>query len=359
MVCLAVALMAGSLVIAQSHEQQILRWEHAVWDFGQIREVDGVVSHTFSATNTTDKPVVIERIYTSCGCTSTEYSTHPIGVGQKAQVVVKFDPAERPGEFEKRVTVVLNGSRREFITIRGNVEPRPRTVEDDYPYYMVKGLRFDNTTFGLGTVQHGTAQSTVIGYANTSEQTIRPKVRYKLRSGRLKVTLPERIAAGQRGQITLTYDLTTESRHYGQMVDKFVIEVDGHESSQAVYMAAIAIDNNSLANYDTAPTAEISERRCDFGVIPSNSGILRRQMTLKNLGDEELIVRYVEPKDEGFYITLQSETQIRGGESVTFEAVLDPEHYNTAEINDAVAIVTNDPVRPYRQIRVTAKREIK
>jgi hypothetical protein len=82
-------------------------------------------------------------------------------------------------------------------------------------------------------------------------------------------------------------------------------------------------------------------------------------MTLKNLGEEVLIVRYVESKDKGFYITLQAETQIRGGESVTFEAVLDPEHYYTAEINDAVAIVTNDPLRPYRQIRVTAKREIK
>lgn len=357
--CLAVALMAGGLLLAQSPEGQALRWEHAVWDFGDIREVDGVVSHTFSATNITDKPVVIERIYTSCGCTSTEYSTHPIAAGGKARVVVTFDPAERGGEFEKRITVVLNGGRREVITICGEVEPRPRTVEDDYPYYMIKGLRFDNTTFGLGTVQHGTAQSTVINYTNTSERTIRPKVKYKLRSGLLKVTLPERIAAGQRGQITITYDLTTESRHYGQMVDKFVIEVDGGESSHAVYMAAIAVDNNSLANYDTAPVAEISERRCDFGVIPSSCGTLRREMTLKNLGEEVLIVRYVESKDEGFYITLQPETRIRGGESVTFEAVLDPERYNTAEINDAVAIVTNDPVRPYRQIRVTAKREIR
>ena len=359
MACLAVALMAGGSLLAQAPEEQVLRWEHAVWNFGDIREVDGVVSHTFNATNATDNPVVIERIYTSCGCTSTEYSTHPIAAGGKARVVVTFDPAERGGEFEKRITVVLNGGRREIITICGEVEPRPRTVEDDYPYYMVKGLRFDNTTFGLGTVQHGTAQSTVINYTNTSERTIRPKVKYKLRSGLLKVTIPDRIAPGEKGQITLTYDLTTESRHYGQMVDKFVIEVDGHESAQAVYIAAIAVDNNSLANYDTAPVAEISERRCDFGVIPSSCGTLRREMTLKNLGEEVLIVRYVESKDKGFYITLQSETQIRAGESVTFEAVLDPEHYYTAEINDAVAIVTNDPLRPYRQIRVTAKREIK
>lgn len=354
-----VLLMCGTASGQTSDEGALegaLRFESEVWDFGQIREVDGVVCHTFVATNRDVQPVVIERIYTSCGCTSTEYSKQPVLVGAQAQVKVCFDPSGRPGEFEKRVNVILNGGRRQTLTVRGVVEGRPRTVEDDYPYYMVRGLRVDNATFGMGTVQHGAAQSTVINYVNTSEQTLRPKVRYQLRSGALRVAMPEKMAPGERGQITLTYDLRAEQQRYGNLVDKFTIEVDGRESEHAVYVAAIAVDDFSLANYDTAPTAEVSERMHDFGVIAADCGELRYQLSIKNLGDEELIIRWVEPKDEGFYVTLRPGTRIKSGDKVIFEAVLNPDYYTTAEISDAVAVVTNDPMRAYRQFRVAARR---
>ena len=357
MICMlaGVFVMCGA-VQGQTSDQEPLRFEHDVWDFGEIREVDGRVCHTFRATNQGAQPVVIERIYTSCGCTSTEYSKQPVRKGQQAEVKVCFDPAGRPGEFEKRVNVILNGGRRQTVTVRGVVEGRPRTVEDDYPYYMVRGLRVDNATFGMGTVQHGAAQSTIINYVNTSERTIRPKVKYQLRSGVLRVAMPERIASGERGQITLTYDLQAESQRYGNLVDKFTIEVDGRESEHAVYVAAIAVDDFSIVNYDAAPTAEVSERLHDFGVIAADCGELRYRVTIRNLGDEELIIRWVEPKDEGFYVTLRPGTRIKSGDKVTFEAVLNPEYYTTAEISDAVAVVTNDPMRPYRQFRVAARR---
>ncbi|MBQ8863596.1 MAG: DUF1573 domain-containing protein [Rikenellaceae bacterium] len=347
------------LVTATAQQSQVLHFEHSTWNFGDIREIDGTVCHTFRATNLTDLPIVIERIYTSCGCTSTEYSTHPIKPGEMAEVKVCFDPVGREGEFDKRVNIILNGNRRETISVCGVVEGRPRTVEDEYPYYMVSGLRVDNTTFGMGTVQHGSAQSTVVNYINTSEQEIRPRVKFTKRSGVLRVTLPERIAPGERGQITLTYDLTIENKLYGNVVDKFTIESAGKHSAFPIYVAVIAVEDMTTADIETAPVARFSKRLCDWGVVAPDCGVLHQTVTLTNNGDEKLIVRWVEQKDTGILVTLRPGTIVPAGGSTTFEVTLDTEHYPMAEIYDAVGIVTNDPIQPYRQIKAQARREMK
>jgi len=53
------ALAAGSLVA-----------EETVYDFGTIAMKDGVVSHQFRVRNDSEAPVLIQKVYTSCMCTT-------------------------------------------------------------------------------------------------------------------------------------------------------------------------------------------------------------------------------------------------------------------------------------------------
>jgi hypothetical protein len=61
----------------------------------------------FSFTNSGDNPFVVEEIYTSCGCTTVEYSKEPIQPGGNLKVKVKYK-AERPEHFNKTITVYCN-----------------------------------------------------------------------------------------------------------------------------------------------------------------------------------------------------------------------------------------------------------
>ena len=81
--------------------QEALVFTPDAWDFGTIREEQGRVSHTFTGENRSERPVVILDVVTSCGCTVPQFSRKPVLPGEKTQITVTFDPANRPGTFSK------------------------------------------------------------------------------------------------------------------------------------------------------------------------------------------------------------------------------------------------------------------
>lgn len=81
------------------------------YDFGQVNKVDGVVETIFQVLNSGDEELTIERIATSCGCTTATISSEQIAPGQSANLIVKFDPGfhdEPQGRLERTVTIYTN-----------------------------------------------------------------------------------------------------------------------------------------------------------------------------------------------------------------------------------------------------------
>ncbi len=114
-------LFATSLAFAQ--KQAVISVEESSFDFGVIKEANGKVSHTFTVENSGDMPLVITRVIASCGCTTTEWPKQPIPPKQKADIKVTFDPAGRPGEFVKTISVYSNGKTGSYVlALRGKVE---------------------------------------------------------------------------------------------------------------------------------------------------------------------------------------------------------------------------------------------
>lgn len=95
------------------------------FDFGVIHEADGPVSHTFTLTNTGDKPLVLTSVRAACGCTKPEYSKEPVAPGKTVSIKVTYLPAGRPGEFNRDVIVKSNAknSKRMVLKIAGTVIP--------------------------------------------------------------------------------------------------------------------------------------------------------------------------------------------------------------------------------------------
>jgi glutathione peroxidase-family protein len=62
---------------------------------------------TFTLKNAGDKPLVVQEVNTSCGCTSVSYSKEPVQPGGELKLGVTYT-AEHPEHFNKTITVYCN-----------------------------------------------------------------------------------------------------------------------------------------------------------------------------------------------------------------------------------------------------------
>jgi len=95
------------------------------YDFGKIKEIDGPVKYKFEFTNKGTAPLIINNVEASCGCTTPEWSKKPILPGQKEYILAIYDPKNRPGKFEKNITIYSNDVEGEkILIISGEVIPK-------------------------------------------------------------------------------------------------------------------------------------------------------------------------------------------------------------------------------------------
>lgn len=95
-------------------------------DFGMIKEEKGKVSYTFVFTNTGNSVLLITEVKASCGCTTPKWSKKPIPPGGKGSILVTYNPRNRPGPFNKTITISNNSEESKIqLTIKGDVIPDP------------------------------------------------------------------------------------------------------------------------------------------------------------------------------------------------------------------------------------------
>ena len=130
--CVVCALIIGAATIMASDSPKEdkkaakIEFTTKTHDFGTIREADGSTSCEFEFRNTGDAPLVIISATASCGCTRPQYPATPIKAGGKGKIKVSYNPANRPGEFNKAITVRTNAPRQKKVTLRitGTVIPK-------------------------------------------------------------------------------------------------------------------------------------------------------------------------------------------------------------------------------------------
>lgn len=118
MFCLTLGLSTG----VATAQKAVITCEKTVHNFGEIKEADGKVSHTFVVKNEGTGPLVISNVTASCGCTTPDWTKEPIPAGKTGEVKVTFDPKNRPGNFMKTIRLYGNGMKNGFLlSIRGKV----------------------------------------------------------------------------------------------------------------------------------------------------------------------------------------------------------------------------------------------
>lgn len=115
----------SGLLFAQPKPE--VKFNKNVHDYGSVKEEVEVALSEFEFTNTGKTPVVIQRVITSCGCTTPSYTREPVLPGKSGKVKVAYNTIHRPGTFRKSVRVYTNVPDTVYtLTIKGNVIPRKR-----------------------------------------------------------------------------------------------------------------------------------------------------------------------------------------------------------------------------------------
>ena len=103
-----------------------LQFREESFDFGEIAEKAGPVTHQFEFTNLSNRPVKIFNVKPSCGCTTPEWTKEPVAPGKTGIIKASYGTQGRPGHFEKTMTVFTNAGTK-MVSFKGNVEKAPES----------------------------------------------------------------------------------------------------------------------------------------------------------------------------------------------------------------------------------------
>lgn len=117
---LATAFMFTLAVSAQTKPDDVIKVNTENHNFGKIKQ--GVpVSYYFEIKNISDKPVVVENTWASCGCTTPEKILEPIQPGTTVKLKVDYNAAA-VGPINKDVYIKIAGiDQTKSVKITGEV----------------------------------------------------------------------------------------------------------------------------------------------------------------------------------------------------------------------------------------------
>lgn len=352
----AIIALACSLGQAFAQQQSALKFNELSFDFGSIREDGGPVSHTFSFRNDSDGPIVVISATSTCGCTVPTVSQRPVLSGGNGVVEVTFDPMNRPGRFDKRITVVTSekDARPVFLNITGSVVPREKGVDELYPAFIGYGLRAETNFHSFSYVEHGKMVRTGIGLINTSDKTLTLKVVNTSGRGVFRAEPSSMVLkAGQKGEITVSGDMAVGCGIYGTITEHLVFEINGRRSDAELVITGIAVDNRDEHPDNAAPKAELNTSVVKFGVLKPSSGARTAFFEILNSGDAVLTIRAVEGVPEGTELSIGAGERIAAGERRKVGVTVYPSKRNYGPSVERIRLITDDPSRPMRDVKVT------
>ena len=219
-ICIAFILFSiSTITYSQSKLSTSLFSTEKLYDFGSIKEQNGIVSHSFRIENKGKIAISIDEVITQCGCTKATFTKKKIMPGTFTNVTITFDPAYRPGFFSKEL-VILSNNRTEYtrIWINGTVIPNDHPVEEDHPYSFGDGLHLSHKVLYFVKPRQGEKSQIKLRYANSSAKKMNLTFILEPDNKNISFTNPGHVAPNKRGEIQFTY-----TRHNEVLGDKSIL----------------------------------------------------------------------------------------------------------------------------------------
>lgn len=348
---LLIAILTFPISATAQEIQSPLLFENYEWDFGNIEEVNGIVTHTFRFANVSHQPVQLDIISTSCGCTTAEYSTEPIPAGDYGEITVHFSPARTEGKVFREVEVFTKGRKSvDRLTIMADVTPMPMGINELYPHPLAGTVRTNNMRCNFGYISQGNTVDKTIKIANSSQNTVKLSVQTTGNRYGMKVSCPESIGPEEITTIKVTYTIPKNRNAYGMTRDSIWLVADGEKSASPLLVSALRIEQLNKDENAPKPVMRVEPAYVDFG-SKAPGKVYKQTVTIENTGNADLIFRDVEACT-GTTTTLTKGTVVKPGKQIKVTVTLE----NSKELGEttmgSINLTSNDPTRPFRELRL-------
>ncbi len=321
--------------------QPVIKFDTLEYDFGEVRELGGIVQYRFVYKNTGDKPLIINTVHTSCGCTSPAWSKEPVLPSKSGYIDVSFDPRDRPGAFTKSIIVDCNASEKNItLYITGNVMPRPEPLSSTYPYEMMD-LRLRATTVNFGKVIAGQSASKEIEVINPSKANIVIAPYTQNMPPCMQITAkPSILKPGEKGVIKCV--LNTAKLDEYDMIQFDAPILINESANYDLHVKAIVYEQFTEKDKKNAPIMTIDgDAFTDFGDIPAGE-VRICHINYKNTGSNPLKIRAVRNACDCISVRLDT-PEVAPGESGSITVVFNSEG-RTGKQERFLTIITNSAV---------------
>ena len=333
-------LMILSVVLTNAFSQNAeISFGKTIHDYGKIKEVNGPVAYTFEYTNSGNAPLVIQKVESSCGCTVPEWTQSPVLPGKTGFVKAIYNPAGRPYPFDKTITVISNSSKNNIVVLRikGNVEGKPITIEDEYPL-AVGALRIKGKSIDMGRLKPREAKSSNIEVLNTGKTPI--IVNFENVPSHITLTAqPVSIPAGQKGVISCLYN-AGKKNDIGPSYENVSIKAGGQKGILKIN-ANVIEDFSKIKKEQSEKAPKIKLNRYDNMLNVKKGETVKNKYEITNEGKSDLVIRKVVSDSDCISSNLSSKT-IKPGQKATLELTTET---NTllGEVLFNTTIVSNSP----------------
>ena len=359
---LIAAIILGFYTANVSAQKAEINFSEKSYDFGQIKEDGGNVSHIYEFTNTGSTPLVIQRVNASCGCTTPEWTQTPIEPGKKGRVSVAYNPMGRPGAFNKVVYVYSNSTNEmEKLTIKGSVAPRAASGTttpqvNNHPIQM-EDLRLNSKVAQMNNVDKKSTQTQTLGILNASASNLTVTLADVPSYLNVEVT-PKTLKPNEQGAISIAFD-GAKATEWGPVDDKVSVVLNGKKltgEANKINVTANVVEDFSKASAEQkrlSPIIEVKSYNLYIGNINKGNRV-RGKVVVKNAGSNALEIRRIINNNSDISIH-PMRVAIKGGHTESFRIEVDSKFLSKGDYKKAFTVQTNDPVNTYVTFTVSYK----
>jgi len=349
----ATILLIMAITAVQAQNAPKIAFEKTNHNFGAFLESAGSQATTFKFKNTGTTPLIINNVRASCGCTTPTWTKDPVAPNATGEITVSYDPKNRPGAFNKTVTVSSNAENNTVILeISGEVNQREKTLAEKYPR-EVGPLRCETNHISFAQLKQNSVETKELVLVNDTDKPVKAELQSVPPHLTCKM-VPETIPAKGTGKLVVTYDAKAANT-YGFASHRIYLSFDGskdYKNSIGV-SATIEEDFSTLTpeQLASAPVATFETTETDFGDIKQGD---KKEFTfnLTNTGKSDLYIRNVRSSC-GCTAVAPSKKVIAAGETAPIKVTFDSRGKRGRQ-SKSVTVITNDPKNSTSTLRISS-----
>lgn len=119
-----ILLLSAYSASAQKVKDAVIKFTETIHNYDTIQQGKEFVCY-FYYKNTGNSPLVLHNVFSSCGCTTPEWSNKPLLPGKSDKIKIVYN-ASSEGSFQKTIVVKSNAKNepQKVLRIKGYVKPK-------------------------------------------------------------------------------------------------------------------------------------------------------------------------------------------------------------------------------------------